>query len=640
MKVRITLPDGAERTYDAGVTASQVAMDIGRRLEQACVAAKLNGKPIDLSHKIENGGALVLITRDKPEGLEVIRHSTAHLLAHAIKELYPETQITIGPVTEDGFFYDIDSQTQFGPDDLLKLETRMKEIAARNLDITRAEWNRDEATLFFKNQGEHYKAEIIGELAENQVSLYSQGNFTDLCRGPHVPNTSRLGKFKLTSIAGAYWRGDEKNKMLQRIYGTAFATESELTEHLKILEELKLRDHRKLAPEMELFTFSAMAPAMPFYLPAGTILHNTLLRFMQDEMKQEGYEEVICPQLMSAELWKTSGHMDHYRDNMFFIHEAEGEPTVALKPMNCPGHVLLYSNQRRSYRELPIRYSEFTKVHRNERGGATHGIMRVRNFSIDDGHVFCTEDQIGSEASHLIRHTQKVYKLLGFTDIVIKLATRPEKFGGAIENWNRAEATLESALQKENLRYQMLPGEGAFYGPKIEFHIRDSLKRLWQCGTIQLDFFLPERFKLGFIASDGKTQTPVMIHRAILGSFERVMGILVEHYAGHLPLWLCPTQLLVLNVTDAQIQYAQRLNQNLIDLGVRSRVDPRNEKLGYKIREAQIRHIPWMAVVGNKEVETETVTLRKHTGENLDPMTFDQLSIFLKPKLVAGGDNH
>lgn len=639
MKVRITLPDGSERFFDPGITPGQIAAGISPRLEQDAVAAKLNGSPIDLNSKIDSSGVLVILTRDMPEGLEILRHSTAHLLAHAIKELFPETQITIGPVTEDGFYYDVDSPMQFGPDSLCQLEQRMREIVSRRLEVTRLEMRRDEAIVFFRNQNENYKAEIIADLPDATVSLYTQGEFTDLCRGPHVPNTSRLGKFKLLSTAGAYWRGDEKKKQLQRIYGTAFATQKELDNHLELLETLKKRDHRRLAPEMELFSFLPFAPAMPFYLPGGTILHNQLIAFMREEMRRQGYQEVICPQLMSAELWKTSGHMEHYHDSMFFVGDSDAS-SVALKPMNCPGHILLYAQTRRSYRELPVRYAEFTKVHRNERGGTTHGILRVRNFSIDDGHVFCAEDQVADEASRVIRHTRQIYHVFGFHDVEIKVATRPEKFGGSVENWNRAEAALESALVKEALSYQLLKGEGAFYGPKIEFHIRDSLKRLWQCGTIQLDVFLPERFQLGFINKEGATERPVMIHRAILGSFERFIGVLIEHFAGHLPLWLCPTQILVLNVTDQNAPFAQETATILENLGARCQVDLRNEKLGYKIREAQLKKIPWMAVVGQREVETRTVTLRKHTGENLEPMNLDQLEKFFKPKLIAGGENH
>jgi threonyl-tRNA synthetase len=639
MKIRITLPDGSEQSYESGVTASQVASDIGQRLEREAVAAKLNGKPIDLFHKIDSGGALVILTRDCAEGLSVLRHSTAHLLAHALKELYPDCQITIGPVTEDGFYYDIDSVVQFGPPELESLEKRMREIAARNLDIHREEWTKSDAILFFKNRKENYKAEIIEDISDSRVSVYRQGDFTDLCRGPHVPNTSRLGKFKLLSVAGAYWRGDEKNKMLQRIYGTAFTTQKELDDFLATQEELKKRDHRRLATEMELFSFFPIAPAMPFYLPKGAVLHNILLEFMRAQMRAMGYEEVICPQLMSTGLWKTSGHLEHFKENMFFVGDM-AENAHALKPMNCPGHILLYAATRRSYRELPVRYAEFTKVHRNERGGATHGILRVRNFSIDDGHVFCASDQIGEETAAAIQHTLRIYRTFHFNDMEIKLSTRPEKFGGQIENWNHAEAALQEALKQADLTYQILPGEGAFYGPKIEFHIRDNLKRFWQCGTIQLDFFLPERFDLNYVAQDGTRKTPVMIHRAILGSIERLIGVLIEHHAGHLPLWLCPVQVLLLSVTDDQKDYALKITEELGKNGVRAESDIRNEKLGYKIREAQLKRIPWMAVVGKQEVQTKTVSLRKHTGETMQPLDMDALMTFFKLKLIAGGDDH
>jgi len=638
--VGITLPDGSQRRYDAGVTPQMVAHDIGKKLEDAAVAAKINGKIADLGTKISTDSTVSIVTKDSKEGLEVLRHSTAHLLAQAVKELYPETLVTIGPVTEEGFYYDFDRATQFVPDDLPKIEKKMEEIAARKLEVFRQELSKEEAVKTFQKLGEKYKVEIISGIAENEaVSAYTQGDFIDLCRGPHVPNTAKLGKFKLLTIAGAYWRGDEKNKMLQRVYGTAFATQKELDEYLARVEEAKKRDHRKLGPELGLFAFLPEAPAMPFYLPKGTILHNILIDYMRQEMRVAGYQEVICPQLMNIDLWKTSGHLDHYRQNMFFVNESETNP-MSLKPMNCPGHILIYASSRRSYRELPIRYAEFTKVHRNERAGVTHGILRVRNFSIDDGHVFCTEEQIEAEALALIRQTYEIYRVFGFSDVEVKLATRPQNFIGSVENWDKATQALESSLKSANRPFSIEAGEGAFYGPKIEFHIRDSLGRFWQCGTIQLDFSLPERFRLEYVDKDGSMKRPVMIHRAILGSLERFFGILIEHHAGHLPFWLSPTQVLIFNVTDDQEDYVRLVGRTLESWGIRVELDLRNEKLGYKIREGQLRRIPIMVVVGKKEVENRVLSIRKSSGEMLNDVNLEQFRTFLESQLKSGGISH
>lgn len=636
----ITLPDGSKRTFGTQTTPQQVAASIGRRLEEAAVAAKLNGKEIDLTQVIDSDAELAIITRESKEGLEVIRHSTAHLLAQAIKELYPSAQITIGPVIEEGFYYDIDCPKQLTPEDLPAIEKKMSEIAGRKLDVSRHEIDRNEAVKLFKAMNEHYKAEIVEGLPSGEVvSAYKQGDFIDLCRGPHVPNTSRLGKFKLLSVAGAYWRGNEKNKMLQRIYGTAFASQKELDEYLHRLEEAKRRDHRKLGPELELFTFLPIAPAMPFYLPKGAWLFNKLIDFMREETKSLGFEEVICPQMMSTELWVTSGHMEHYRENMFLFEEEEGQ-AMGLKPMNCPGHASLFKTSKRSYRELPIRFSEYTKLHRNERGGVTHGIMRTRAFSQDDGHIFCTEEQIQEEARKGIEHTFSIYSAFGFNHIDVKLATRPDQFLGSPELWDQAEKALADSLKAAGKNFEIVPKEGAFYGPKIEFHIKDAIGRSWQCGTIQLDFSLPRRFQLEYTDSNNQSKSPVMIHRAILGSVERFMGILVEHHAGHLPIWIAPVQAVLINVTDGQLEYAQTILETLKGLGIRAELDARNEKLGYKIREAQVKKIPLMLVLGEKEKTAQTLSVRKSNGETINDLTLDGFRKFLEPWLKPGGTNH
>jgi len=636
----ITLPDGSKRTFGTHTTPQQVAASIGRRLEEAAVAAKLNGKEIDLTQVIDSDAELAIITRESKEGLEVIRHSTAHLLAQAIKELYPSAQITIGPVIEEGFYYDIDCPKQLTPEDLPAIEKKMSEIAGRKLDVSRHEIDRNEAVKLFKAMNEHYKAEIVEGLPSGEVvSAYKQGDFIDLCRGPHVPNTSRLGKFKLLSVAGAYWRGNEKNKMLQRIYGTAFASQKELDEYLHRLEEAKRRDHRKLGPELELFTFLPIAPAMPFYLPKGAWLFNKLIDFMREETKSLGFEEVICPQMMSTELWVTSGHMEHYRENMFLFEEEEGQ-AMGLKPMNCPGHASLFKTSKRSYRELPIRFSEYTKLHRNERGGVTHGIMRTRAFSQDDGHIFCTEEQIQEEARKGIEHTFSIYSAFGFDHVDVKLATRPDQFLGSPELWDQAEKALADSLKAAGKNFEIVPKEGAFYGPKIEFHIKDAIGRSWQCGTIQLDFSLPRRFQLEYTDSNNQSKSPVMIHRAILGSVERFMGILVEHHAGHLPIWIAPVQAVLINVTDGQLEYAQTILETLKGLGIRAELDARNEKLGYKIREAQVKKIPLMLVLGEKEKTAQTLSVRKSNGETINDLTLDGFRKFLEPWLKPGGTNH
>ncbi len=644
--IRVTLPDGSVREVAPGTSAQAIAASIGRNLEKAAIAARVNGELYDLNRPLPGDCKLQLITRESKDALEVLRHSTAHLLAQAIKETFPNAQITIGPVIDEGFYYDIDCEKKLSAEDLTSLENKMTEIASRKLEVAREEWPRETAIAFFRKQGEAYKAEIIEGLSESVVSVYRQGNFVDLCRGPHVPNTEKLGKFKLLSVAGAYWRGDEKNKMLQRIYGTAFATQKELDEHLHRLEEAKKRDHRKLGPQLELFTFLPVSTAMPFYLPKGTVLFNELVAYMREQTRVAGYQEVICPQLMSTDLWTTSGHMENYRENMFFSDPGgEGETPLALKPMNCPGHCCLFKAAHHSYKDLPLRYSEFSKLHRYERAGVTHGLFRARAFCQDDAHIFCQESQIESEAIAVVADIYRIYAVFGFTDIKVRLATRPENSIGTQETWDKATDALAQALKKQGCEFELAEGEGAFYGPKIEFHIKDSLGRYWQCGTVQLDYFLPQRFELSYIASDGSSQRPVMIHRAVLGSLERFMGILIEHHAGHLPTWVSPVQAVIVNVAADQEVYAKELRAEMDRWGVRVELDLRNEKLSYKIREAQLKKIPLMVVLGYKEAENRQVTVRKTTGENLAPMGWEEFRKYLEPLLKAenkplGGQSH
>lgn len=628
----ITLPDGSQRKYEGTVTPQQIAREIGKRLEEAAISAVMDGQEIDITTPISKDCKLKIVTKDSKEGLEVLRHSTAHLLAQAIKELYPGTQLTVGPVIEDGFFYDVDCAHKITVEDLPKIEKKMEEIASRKLDVHRKEIPRPEAIEFFKKINENYKVELIeGFPADEAVSAYGQGDFIDLCRGPHVPNLSRLGKFKLLSVAGAYWKGDERNKMLQRVYGTAWATQKELDEYLKRIEEAKKRDHRKLGPELDLFTFLPVAPAMPFYLPKGAWLYNELVNYMREQTVELGFTEVMCPQLMSTDLFQTSGHLEHYKDLMFlFAPEENSSSALGLKPMNCPGHCALYKSTKHSYRELPMRYSEYTKLHRNEKGGVTHGILRTRAFSVDDGHIFCTEDQIQEETSKNIARTLKIYERFGFTDIELKLATRPDEYLGTLETWAKAEKALSESLTATGRPFEVLDKEGAFYGPKIEFHIRDAIGRLWQCGTIQLDYGLPERFNLEYVASDNTMKRPVIIHRAFLGSVERFMGILVEHHAGHFPFWISPTQVTLINVNDVQAAYTQEIAATLKSWGLRVETDVRNEKLGYKIREAQMKKAPLMIVIGNKEMETKTLSVRKNNGETVNDLTIDGFKTFLE----------
>ncbi len=621
---QITLPDGSVRTYDKPVTVAEVAAGIGAGLARAALAGKVDGKLVDLSHVIDRDVRLAIVTDRDPEGLALIRHSTAHLLAYAVKELYPEAQVTIGPVIEDGFYYDFAYKRPFTPEDLEAIEKRMQELARRNIPVTREEWDRDEAIRFFESIGEHYKAEIIRDIpAGETISLYREGDFVDLCRGPHVPSTGRLKVFKLMKVAGAYWRGDAKNEMLQRIYGTAWARKEDLAAYLHRLEEAEKRDHRKLGKQLDLFHLQDEAPGMVFWHPNGWILWQEIEQYMRRKFREYGYQEVKTPTVMDRSLWERSGHWENYRENMFTT--ASENRDYAVKPMNCPGHVQIFNHGLHSYRDLPLRIAEFGSCHRNEPSGALHGLMRVRAFTQDDAHIFCTEEQIQSEVSAFIRMLQEVYADFGFQDVSVKLSTRPEKRVGSEATWDRAEAALAAALAQNGLAYELQPGEGAFYGPKIEFTLKDSLGRLWQVGTIQLDFNLPVRLGAEYVAEDNTRRPPVMLHRAILGSMERFIGILIEHYAGNFPLWLAPVQAVVMSITDHQADYAAQVTQTLVQQGFRAVSDLRNEKINYKIRTHSMQRVPYQLIVGEKEKAQGMVSVRIRGGADLGQMSLDAL---------------
>ncbi len=613
---RITLADGSVKTFDQPVTGLQVAESIGPGLAKAALAVKVNGQLQDLSVPIAEDATVSIVTPRDEEGLEVIRHSTAHLMAQAVKRLYPEVQVTIGPVIEDGFYYDFASPHHFTEQDLEKISAEMKKIVKEKLPVQRLEMPREEAIRFFREQGEDYKAEIIESIPEGEVlSLYKQGEFVDLCRGPHVPDTGKLKVFKLMHVAGAYWRGDSNNEMLQRIYGTAWGDKKDLKAYLHRLEEAEKRDHRKLGKRMDLFHFQEEAPGMVFWHPNGWTLYQNLRQYMRQKQKQHGYQEINTPQLVDFSLWQKSGHADKFGDDMFAVESEERK--FAIKPMNCPCHVQVYNQGLKSYRDLPLRLAEFGSCHRNEPSGALHGLMRVRGFVQDDAHIFCTEDDIQSEVSAFIDFLHEVYADFGFTDVIYRLSTRPEQRVGSDAIWDKAEKALAEALDTKHLDWQELPGEGAFYGPKIEFSLKDCLGRVWQCGTIQVDFSMPERLEASFIGPDGHKQTPVMLHRAILGSFERFIGILIEHHAGQLPLWLAPVQAVVMNITDNQADYATKLAETLKNQGLRVDLDLRNEKIGYKIREHTLSKVPYLLVVGDQEVANDQVAVRLLNGENL-----------------------
>ncbi|HEY8085361.1 MAG TPA: threonine--tRNA ligase [Methylophilaceae bacterium] len=620
----VRLPDGSERKFDAAVTVADVAASIGAGLARAALAGKVNGKLVDTSYLISDDADLAIVTDRDAEGLDVIRHSTAHLLAYAVKELFPDAQVTIGPVIENGFFYDFSYKRPFTPDDLEAIEKRMLELSKRDIPVTRKVLPRDEAVAYFKSINEHYKAEIIASIPSNEeVSLYTEGEFTDLCRGPHVPSTGKLKVFKLMKLAGAYWRGDSKNEMLQRVYGTAWAKKEDQDEYLHMLEEAEKRDHRKLGKHLELFHMQDEAPGMVFWHPKGWSLWQQIEQYMRDKFVQYGYQEVRTPTIMDRGLWEKSGHWENYHDNMFTTSSENRE--YAVKPMNCPGHVQIFNHGLHSYRELPLRLAEFGSCHRNEPSGALHGLMRVRGFTQDDAHIFCTEEQVQSEVSAFIVMLQDVYKDFGFDDVLVKLSTRPEKRVGSDETWDKAEAGLAAALQQNKLEYDLQPGEGAFYGPKVEFTLKDSLGRLWQCGTIQLDFNLPVRLGAEYVDEDSARKPPVMLHRAILGSMERFIGILIENHAGAMPLWLAPVQVVVMNITSAQAEYVQNVVSQMQQLGFRVQSDLRNEKISYKIREHSLQRIPYQLVAGDREMQSGQLAVRTRKGEDLGSMPLQAL---------------
>lgn len=620
--IEVTLPDGSKREFDSLVTVGDVAASIGAGLARAALAGKVNGKLVDLSHPITENSTVSIVTDKDPEGLEIIRHSTSHLMAQAVKELYPEAQITIGPVIENGFYYDFSLPKHLTNEDLPLIEKKMDEIVKRDLPIVREEMDRDEAVKYFNSIGEHYKAEIIGSIpAGETISLYRQGDYVDLCRGPHVPSTGRLKVHKLMKLAGAYWRGDSKNEMLQRIYGTAWAKKDDMAAYLHMLEEAEKRDHRRLGKELDLFHFQEEAPGLIFWHARGWALWQQVEQYMRRVYQDNDYQEVKAPQLLDRSLWEKSGHWSKYKENMFTT-ESENR-YYALKPMNCPGHIQIFNSAVRSYRDLPIRYGEFGACHRNEPSGSLHGLMRVRGFTQDDGHIFCTEDQILSECTAYTKLVQKVYADYGFTDISYKIATRPEKRIGDDATWDKAEKALMDALDASGIKYDILPGEGAFYGPKIEYHLRDSLGRGWQCGTIQVDFQMPARLGAEYVTESNGRATPVMLHRAIVGSLERFIGMLLEHYAGQLPPWLAPVQVAVANITDDQADYAKEVVSMLKKAGLRAEADLRNGKITYKIRELSLQKLPYILVVGAKEKAEGKVAVRVRGGKDLGAMSVE-----------------
>jgi len=611
--VVITLPDGSQRRFEAPVTVADVAASIGAGLAKAALAGKVDGRLVDTSYTIDADATLSIVTERDPEGLEIIRHSTAHLLAYAVKSLFPDAQVTIGPVIDNGFYYDFSYKRPFTPEDLAAIEAKMTELAKRNEPVVREVRERDEAVKFFESIGEKYKAEIIASIPAGQpITLYREGDFVDLCRGPHVPSTGRLRVFKLMKLAGAYWRGDSNNEMLQRIYGTAWARKEDQDAYLHMLEEAEKRDHRKLGRELDLFHMQDEAPGLVFWHPKGWALWQQVEQYMRGVYQDCGYQEVKGPQILDRSLWERTGHWQNYRENMFTT-ESENRH-YALKPMNCPGHVQIFKSDLRSYRDLPLRYGEFGQCHRNEPSGALHGIMRVRGFTQDDGHSFCTEDQILDECVAFTDRLQQVYRDFGFTDILYKIATRPDKRVGSDESWDKAEAALMESLRRAGCEFDISPGEGAFYGPKIEYTLRDAIGRQWQCGTIQVDFNTAGRLGAEYVAEDNTRRVPVMLHRAIVGSLERFIGILIEHHAGALPMWLAPVQAVVMNITDAQAEYAASVAETLRKQGFRVQTDLRNEKINYKIRENSLQKIPYLLVVGDKERQAGKVAVRARGG--------------------------
>ena len=632
--LRVTLPDGSVKDFPGPVTVAEVAQSIGAGLARAALAGKVDGKLVDTSHRIERDAAVSIVTDKSPEGVEIIRHSAAHLLAHAVKELFPEAQVTIGPVIENGFYYDFSYKRPFTPEDLVSIEKRMAELARKDFPVSRKVMPRDQAVALFDSMGEKYKAEIVRSIpADQEISLYSQEKFIDLCRGPHVPSTGKLKVFKLMRVAGAYWRGDSKNEMLQRIYGTAWAKKEDQDAYLKMLEEAEKRDHRRLGTQLDLFHMEEDAPGMVFWHPKGWALWQQVEQYMRKVYRDSGYLEVRGPMVLPRSLWERTGHWENYRENMFTTESEKRD--YALKPMNCPGHVLIFKKGVRSYRDLPLRYGEFGSCHRNEPSGALHGLMRIRGFTQDDGHIFCTEEQIVPECVAYTALVQKVYADFGFQDIIYKVATRPQKRLGTDEQWDRAEGALKLSLEKARAQYEIAAGDGVFYGPKIEYHLKDSIGRSWQCGTMQVDFQLPVRLGAEYVAADNTRKTPAMLHRATIGSMERFLGILIEHYGGAFPLWLAPEQMVVLNISEHQLDYARSVAASLRAVGFRVAEDLRNEKISYKIREHSLQKLPYQVVVGDKEKQAGTVAVRTRGGEDLGAMTLDAFIARLKSEAEA-----
>ena len=629
----ITLPDGSERSFDNPVTVYDVAADIGPGLAKATLAGRVDNALVDASHLIEQDARLAIITAKDEAGIEIIRHSTAHLLAQAVKQLFPQAQVTIGPMIEEGFYYDFSFERPFTPDDLKAIEARMRELVKANILIERSTMGRDEAIAYFRGMGEEYKAEIIEDIpADQMLSLYRQGDFTDLCRGPHVPSTGHLKVFKLMKLAGAYWRGNADNEMLQRIYGTAWKDKKELKAYLHRLEEAEKRDHRKIGKALDLFHMQEEAPGMVFWHDKGWSIYLVVQEYIRNKLRLNGYQEVHTPQVIDRTLWEKSGHWEKFGDMIFTTHSENRD--YAIKPMNCPAHVQIYNHGLKSHRDLPLRLAEFGSCHRNEPSGTLHGLMRVRNFVQDDAHIFCTEGQIASEVSDFIDLLFEVYRDFGFDDVLVILSTRPEERVGDDAVWDKAEDALEAVLNEKELDWTLQPGEGAFYGPKIEFSLRDCLNRVWQLGTIQLDFSMPGRLDAHYIAEDNSKQVPVMLHRAILGSLERFIGILIEHYAGLLPTWLAPKQVAVLNITDRQAKYAEKITDNLNEQGLRAYSDLRNEKIGYKIRQHTIERTPYLLVVGDREMEDGTVAVRTRKGEDLGVMSAEEFTLKVQKEVA------
>ena len=633
--VNIRLPDGSSRPFPGPVTVAEIAQSIGPGLAKAALAGRVDGKLVDTSYKVDRDAAVAIVTDKDKEGLEILRHSSAHLIAYAVKELFPDAQVTIGPVIENGFYYDFSYHRPFTPEDLAAIEKKMAELARQDIPVAREVWERDKAVEFFKSIGERYKAEIIAAIpAADTITLYREGGFVDLCRGPHVPSTGKLKVFKLMKVAGAYWRGDSKNEMLQRIYGTAWPSKEEQDAYLHMLEEAEKRDHRRLGTQLDLFHVQEEAPGMVFWHPKGWAIWQQVEQYMRRVYRDNGYQEVRAPQILERSLWERSGHWENFRENMFVTGSENRD--YAVKPMNCPGHILIYKSRLHSYREFPLRFGEFGGCHRNEPSGALHGIMRVRAFTQDDGHIFCTEDQILDECVAFTALLQKVYRDFGFTDVIYKVATRPAKRVGADELWDKAEQALVESLRRSGCQFELSPGEGAFYGPKIEYSLRDAIGRVWQCGTMQVDFNMPGRLGAEYVAEDNTRKTPVMLHRAIVGSMERFIGILLEHYAGAMPLWLAPVQAVVLNISEHQADYAAEVARKLRAAGFRIETDLRNEKITYKIREHSLQKLPYQLIVGDKERSAGKVAVRTRGGEDLGQMDLPVLVERLAREAIPG----